>query len=355
MKNSGKKVIVAMSGGVDSSVSAALLKEAGFNVTGIFMKCWSEEEFKTGVCTAAEDERWARRAAAKIGIPFYSLDLVGDYRNKVVEYFIKEYKAGRTPNPDIMCNKEIKFGVFYDICINELKADFIATGHYARVKQGRAPKLLKGVDPGKDQSYFLWAVGSDKLKNVMFPVGGYLKSEVRELAKNFGLPNAERKDSQGICFIGELNINNFLNEFIREHPGDIINRKGEAVGKHSGLHHYTIGQRKGINIGGGPPYYVASKDFARNALIVSREHDDELFGGSVMCSNVNWHAKKPKFPFACTTKIRYRQADQDATIIGEDEGGNLHIEFKTPQRAITSGQSAVFYKGDELVGGGVII
>lgn len=358
MTSRNKKVIVAISGGVDSSVSAALLKEAGFGVGGVFMKCWSASQYAESPCTAEEDERWARRAAARIGIPFYSVDLVKEYKQRVVDYFVAEYKAGRTPNPDVMCNREIKFGVFYDWAINEFGADYIATGHYARLKGGR---LLKGVDPDKDQSYFLWAIPKEKFKNVLFPVGGYRKTEVRALARKFDLPNAERRDSQGICFIGKINVGNFLHEYIKDCPGDVINVKGERVGEHAGLHFYTLGQRRGINIGGGPPYYVAQKDYVANTLVVAREYDEELFQKSLIASNVNWISKKFALrnlgeggPFRCKAKIRYRQDDQDVIISTEDKNGNLRIEFVNPQRAVTAGQSVVLYKKDELIGGAII-
>ena len=346
-----KKIIVAMSGGVDSSVSAALLKGEGWDVTGVFMKCWSEDEVKTGVCTAEEDERYARMAAAKVEIPFYSVDLVREYKQKVVDYFTAEYAAGRTPNPDVMCNREIKFGVFYDWAINDFRADYIATGHYARLEGGR---LLKGKDPNKDQSYFLWAVPREKFQKVLFPIGEYKKTEVRKLARKFGLPNASRKDSQGICFIGKVNVGSFLHEYIKDKPGVIVNAKGEEVGEHAGLHFYTLGQRRGINIGGGPPYFVAQKDCAANTLVVAREYDEELFKESLVASDVNWISAEPKLPLRCKIKIRYRQPDQDATIRSKGKDGKLYVEFATPQRAVTSGQSVVFYKKDELIGGGII-
>lgn len=373
-----------MSGGVDSSVSAALLKKDGFDAIGVFMKCWSDEEFKTGMCPAEDDERWARRAAEKIEIPFYSVDLVKEYRDQVIEYFISEYKNNRTPNPDVMCNREIKFGVFYDWAINEMRANFIATGHYARLASAslvgsrgqpsiRMPysydrinnaqeqhntglvKLLKGKDTNKDQSYFLWAVEREKLSKVIFPVGGYLKSEVRKLARKFGLPNHARPDSQGICFIGKLNVNNFLRNVINDKPGYIVNSRGDVLGKHMGLHYYTIGQRRGIQIGGGPPYYITQKECRTNTLVVSREYDEELFANGLLCSNINWISEKPKFPFECKAKIRYRQYDQDAIIKSEDNNGDLMVEFFAAQRAVTPGQSIVFYKGEELMGGGIIV
>ncbi len=353
-----KRVIVAMSGGVDSSVSAALLKKSGYDAIGVFMKCWSSEP-----CSAEEDETWARRAAARIGMRFYSVDLVAEYKNRVFDYFITEYKAGRTPNPDIMCNREIKFGVFYDWAISEFGADYIATGHYARLELGGADKLrlLKGKDPNKDQSYFLWAVPREKFAKVIFPVGDYLKTEVRALAKKFGLPNAGRADSQGVCFVGEFPMGFFLQRYIRDHPGPIFNNKGESIGEHRGLHYYTIGQRRGISIGGGPPYYVAQKDFVRNALVVAREYDEELFQKNAVALNANWincpfalRGRGEGKSISCRAKIRYRHPDQDVIIERADALGNLYIKFAQPQRAVTPGQSIVFYRGDGLLGGAII-
>lgn len=360
--NRKHKVIVAMSGGVDSSVSAALLKKAGFYVTGIFMKCWQDARglAQTGMqtnadsamCTAEEDEQWARMAASHINIPFYSVDLVKEYKDRVVDYLVSGYREGITPNPDVMCNKEIKFGMFYDLAMNEFGADYVATGHYARLRGNRV-KLLKGKDPQKDQSYFLWAIDKKKLHNVLFPVGSYKKTKVRKLAREFNLPNCDRKDSQGICFIGKVNVGNFLARYIDNKPGIIVNSAGEEIGRHDGLHFYTIGQRRGVKIGGGPPYYVAQKRYADNILVVSREYDSDLMSESLMASNVNWISLKLKFPFRCKAKIRYRQEDQDAIIKSEDKNG-VFVEFKNSQRAVTAGQSIVFYKGEELIGGGVI-
>lgn len=355
-----KKVICAMSGGVDSSVSAALLRKRGFDVTGVFMKCWQDDVGFTkphiGQCTAEEDERYARMAAAKIGIPFYSVDLVKEYKKRVVEYFVSEYKAGRTPNPDVMCNKEIKFGMFYDMVTEEFGADYVATGHYARVSRARGSiKLLKGKDPNKDQSYFLWAVTREKFKNILFPVGGYLKPKVRMIAREFGLPNAERKDSQGICFIGNVHVGKFLRNYIDDKPGEIMSQSGEKVGTHEGLHLFTVGQRKGIHIGGGLPYYVAQKKYETNTLLVVREYDEALFKKNLVASSLNWMSKAPRFPYRCKIKIRYRDADRDAIIKKEErELGNIRVEFDEPQRAVTPGQSVVFYRGEELVGGGII-
>lgn len=250
-----------------------------------------------------------------------------------------------------MCNKEIKFGIFYEMARNQFGANYIATGHYARTKGG---KLFKGLDANKDQSYFLWAVEGAKFKNVLFPVGEYEKSEVRKLARKFGLPNAERRDSQGICFIGKVNVSNFLAAYIKDAPGAIVNSRGEDVGNHAGLHFYTIGQRRGINIGGGPPYYVAQKDYASNTLLVAREYDEELLGESFYASEFNWISSKPKLPTKLAVKIRYRQEDKAVVLKKEDNDGSIFIEFKEPQRAVTPGQSVVFYRGEELIGGGII-
>ncbi|MDX1535806.1 MAG: tRNA 2-thiouridine(34) synthase MnmA, partial [Candidatus Spechtbacterales bacterium] len=315
-KTKRKKVIAAMSGGVDSSVTAALLKEEGFDVVGVFMKCWNADDFKQGECTAEEDEYWARRAASTIGIPFYSLDLVDEYKNRVVDYFVTEYAAGRTPNPDVMCNDQIKFGVFYDKVIGGFEADYIATGHYARVERDKngIAHMLKGVDNNKDQTYFIYRVPQERLQHVMFPVGKYQKSEVRRLARKFNLPNAEKKDSQGICFIGNVDMRKFLEEYIPEKEGVIVTTEGKEVGKHNGVHYYTIGQRKGIGVGGGTPYYVVDKDIETNTLVVGPRYDEELFEKSLNLEDMSWIVKEPKTPKEVTVSIRYRQEPQPALL-----------------------------------------
>ena len=352
--NSSTKVVVAMSGGVDSAVSAALLKEAGYQVTGVFMKCWSAEDSATGVCTAEEDAYWARRVAASLNIPFYSVDLVKEYKERIVDYFVSEYKAGRTPNPDVMCNNEIKFGVFYDKAIEHFNADYVATGHYARIRHDEdGTKLLRGLDKNKDQTYFLHRVPGEKLKKVMFPIGEYTKPEVRELAKKFNLPNAEKKDSQGLCFIGKVDVGDFLKKYIPTKPGAIMTADGKKIGEHEGVQYYTVGQRKGIGVGGGIPYYVIKKDIETNTLVVGTQYDEKLFENSLLLQDTAWVNDGADLPVNVQASIRYRQEPQDA-VLEKDKNG-FTLKFAESQRAITSGQSAVIYKGEEVLGGGIIV
>ncbi|MBI2462991.1 MAG: tRNA 2-thiouridine(34) synthase MnmA [Candidatus Spechtbacteria bacterium] len=374
-----------MSGGVDSSVSAALLKYGGFSarggpavgrdVIGVFMKCWNEnDELTLGQCTAVDDEYNARRVAGHLGIPFYSFNFIDEYKTRVVDYFVREYAAGRTPNPDVMCNKEIKFGIFFEKVMGEMGADFMATGHYARIStnsksntnkrldepqvsrfvnsQRSRYSLMKASDGNKDQSYFLYRVSSEKLARTIFPIGEYEKPQVREMAREFGLPNSERPDSQGICFIGEIKVRDFLKHYIPDSPGPIINHKGETIGTHDGLHLYTIGQRKGIGIGGGLAYYVTAKDYKTNTLLVAFEYDDKLKEGECMVEDLHWIGDAPKFPLHVNGKLRYRQPDQGMTLY--KEGDKARAVFDSPQRAVTPGQSAVFYQGEECLGGGTI-
>lgn len=363
--NAKGKVVVAMSGGVDSSVSAALLKEQGFEVVGVFMKCWNAGDFPGGECTSEEDEYWARRAAAHIDIPFYSFDLVDEYKERVVDYFVAEYEAGRTPNPDVMCNSEIKFGVFFDKVMATFAPDYIATGHYARLhressknkKQTSSKKegtrLLRGVDKNKDQSYFLYRVDQGRLAKTLFPVGEYEKPKVRELAHRFGLPNADKKDSQGICFIGNVDIKEFLRGRVSARPGAVVRADGKVVGEHEGLAYYTIGQRRGVgSYGGGIPYYVVGKNAQKNELIVGRAYDEELSGQEVRIGALHWIGEAPQEGGVYTASIRYRQAPQEVRIHLENTHATLH--FSEPQRAVTRGQSAVLYDGDVLLGGGII-
>lgn len=355
ISTNGKKVVVAMSGGVDSSVSAALLKEQGFDVVGVFMKCWSIEDFPGGECSSEDDEYWARRAAAHLGIPFYSFDLVDEYKKRVVDYFVAEYNAGRTPNPDVMCNSEIKFGVFFDKVMATFGADYIATGHYARVWHGvdGSVMLLRGVDTNKDQSYFLYRVGADRLAKTIFPVGEYEKPKVRELAKKFGLPNADKKDSQGICFIGNVDIKEFLRDRVNTESGKVVTAVGEIVGEHEGLAFYTIGQRKGIgSFGGGIPYYVIGKNKEKNELVVGMAYDPDLSRDTASIIDTTWISGEPAEGKVYTASIRYRQKPQEVTITKEGERFVLH--FAQSQRAVTEGQSAVVYDGDILLGGGII-
>lgn len=360
------KVFVAISGGVDSSVAAALLVKSGdFEVIGAHMKCWSEGEY----CTSERDAEDARMVAAKLGIPFYVFDFEKEYREKVFAYMVREYSAGRTPNPDVMCNKEIKFGIFLEKVL-ALGADFVATGHYVKVerKNRRFEKahvaMLVAKDLSKDQSYFLWTLTQNQLKHCLFPIGDYLKSEVREMAKEFGLPTAAKKDSQGLCFVGEIKFYDFLREILPKQEGVVITTSGREVGAHDGLHFYTIGQRHGIGIGGGIPYYVAEKKFDTNTLVVGEgPYDDELFQNELIVSAVNWiSGVEPKLPLDCDARIRYRQPLQKTTVSSMAKKGGYLIPntkylilFNEPQRAVTSGQSAVFYKNKEVLGGGIIV
>jgi len=352
-----KKVIVGMSGGVDSSVAAALLTQQGYNVTGIFMKNWSDHFAVKGDCPWEQDFRDAQAAAHTIGIPLHTMNFEKEYKERVVDYFFREYQTGRTPNPDIVCNSEIKFKLFFDKAVR-LGADLVATGHYARVKKSlfSQARLLKGVDGNKDQSYFLYAINSAVLKRVIFPVGSLKKPKVREIAHKLNLPNRDKKDSQGICFIGEVDLRKFLSQYIDERPGDIIDwDSGEVVGKHEGLAWYTIGQRKGMHVGGtGLPLYVAGKDMAKNELyVVKGNYNPRLYQSELIAKNLTWLSGKPKLPREYTAKIRYRQTDQDCLVEQLDED-RIKVIFKEQQRAVTPGQSVVLYKKDVCLGGGII-
>jgi len=334
-----------MSGGVDSSVSAALLKQAGFDVVGIMMKFWKDGKSSDNRCCSVESEKLARLVAKKIGIPFYVLNVEKEFKKKVVDYFLKDYKKGNTPNPCVVCNKEIKFGFLINKALS-LRADFVATGHYARIKNG---KLIKGADGEKDQSYFLWQLDQKQLSHVLFPVGGYTKPEVRKLAKKFKLPSAETPESQEVCFIKDT-TNGFLEKYLKTKPGKIVDVKGKVLGEHSGLWFYTIGQRRGLEIPQGP-YYVVEKDFKKNILIVSKDIKD-LDKKEAEVFNVNWIASQ-KLPINAEVKIRYKSNLAKAKIL-ENGKGKAKVVFLKPQKAITPGQSAVFYKGEGLLGGGVI-
>lgn len=351
--NEKKTIIVGMSGGVDSSVTAALLRKQGFDVVGVFMKNWSEDFGNYG-CTWAEDAEDARKVAKLLDIPFYVWNFEKEYYEKVVEYFLREYSFGRTPNPDVMCNSEIKFKLFLDKAIG-LGADYVATGHYARVKENSGHfKLFKGIDPAKDQSYFLYTLKQHQLSKILFPIGDLSKSEVRDLARQFGLPNAAKKDSQGICFIGKINVREFLKEKIKATAGEVVTTTGQVLGKHQGLPYYTIGQRQGIGVGGSGPYYVVSKDFNANKLMVSNDQNDpQLWKKEFTVADVTWADKFPELPFKTGVSIRYHHPDYEATI-SQISDHRLRIIFDQPQRAITPGQAAVIYDGEELLGGGVI-
>jgi len=353
-------VFIAFSGGVDSSIAAALLKHRGYDVVSVFMRGWSDNSFfkdKT-MCPWVEDQQDARRAAAVLDIPFYTWDVEQEYKERVVDYMVAAYRSGITPNPDVMCNKEIKFGIFFRRALT-LGADFIATGHYARVKQHSASayKLLAGIDTNKDQSYFLWTLSQKHLRRVLFPIGEYTKPEVRELARTFGLPNAERKESQGVCFVGELSVFDFLKSMIPQNPGPVLTASGKQVGEHEGAAYYTVGQRHGIGTGGGgTAYYVAEKDITANVLYVAESaKDPHLYKNSLLVSNIHWvSGAAPMFPLQCLARIRYRQPLQVCTMEASD-GARAHVRFDAPQRAVTPGQSVVFYDDDIVLGGGVIV
>jgi tRNA-specific 2-thiouridylase len=340
-----KTVVVGMSGGVDSSVSALLLKEQRFRVIGLFMKNWEEE----GPCKAGEEFEDVVRVCEKLEIPYYSVNFVQEYRESVFAQFVADYKAGLTPNPDVLCNREIKFKVFLEKAM-ALGADFLATGHYCQLDgEGR---LLKGSDPDKDQSYFLHAVKQEAFRKVLFPVGHLTKKEVRAIAREHGLATAEKKDSTGICFIGKRDFKPFLAQYVAIQPGDFETLDGVKVGRHDGAAFYTLGQRKGMGLGGeGDAWYVVGKDLNRNVVFVERGADHPaLFCQGLVADGLTWIAEAPiSYPYRCTAKIRYRQQDTACTI---HQCGR--VEFDEPQRAATPGQSIVFYHENLCLGGGVI-
>ncbi|MCE7790930.1 tRNA 2-thiouridine(34) synthase MnmA [Salipaludibacillus sp. CUR1] len=349
------RVVVGMSGGVDSSVTAHLLKEEGYQVIGIFMKNWDDTD-ESGMCTATEDYNDVIRVCNQLDIPYFAVNFEKQYWDKVFTYFLDEYKAGRTPNPDVMCNKEIKFKAFLDHAMS-LGADYVATGHYARVRKVNGKvELLRGIDRNKDQTYFLNALSQEQLQNVMFPLGEIEKPRVREIAREAGLATASKKDSTGICFIGERNFKEFLSEYLPAQPGEMQTLDGEVKGTHDGLMYYTLGQRQGLGIGGaGEPWFVVGKNLEKNVLLVGQGfHHPELYSEGLIAEGMNWiSGDQPESPFKCTAKFRYRQEDHGVEV-EPLEKGKVKVRFDEPERAVTPGQSVVFYDEEVCLGGATI-
>lgn len=352
-----KTVVVGMSGGVDSSVAAYLLKKEGYNVIGVFMHNWEEEQ--GGFCTAEQDYEDVRRVCSSLSIPYYSVNFSKQYYKQVFEYFLQQYSVGLTPNPDVLCNREIKFGPFLDYAL-KIGADYIATGHYCgSFEKGGKYYLTKAADISKDQSYFLHQLNQHQLSKTLFPLSGIDKSEVREIARTLELSTAKKKDSTGICFIGERNFREFLSKYLPAQPGDIIDNTGKKVGTHMGVMYYTLGQRKGLGIGGvadggSGRWFVYDKDVDNNILYVQQGSEERLYSGAAIIGNVNFIPEKFENPsFECYAKFRYRQSDQ-AVSVNMLSDNRLRLDFLQRQRAVTRGQYAVLYNGGICLGGGVI-
>ena len=354
------KVIVGMSGGVDSSVSAYLLKEAGYQVEGVFMKNWEEDD-NNEYCAAAEDLADAQAVADKLDIELHTINFAAEYWDNVFEYFLAEYKAGRTPNPDIMCNKEIKFKAFLEYAAEDLGADFIATGHYVqRRKADGTTQMLRGLDQNKDQSYFLYTLSHEHVSKTLFPIGHLEKPEVRRIAEAQGLVTHDKKDSTGICFIGERKFKDFLAQYLPAQPGPIVTAEGERIGEHQGLMYHTLGQRKGLLIGGtkdhgDEPWYVVDKDVPNNTLIVGQgANHPRLFSKGLIANQLHWVDRIALTETTrMTVKTRYRQHDIDC-VVEPTDNDCVKVIFDEPQKAVTPGQSAVFYQGNVCLGGGII-
>lgn len=356
-KNKGK-VFVAMSGGVDSSVAALLLKKQGYDVMGVFMKYWmdpsdviSGEENR---CCSLEARRDAMKVCAHLEIPFMTFDFQKEFKKAVVDEFVSGYKVGITPNPCVTCNKEIKLGLFFKKALKE-GASFVATGHYAKVKKDKeAYRLYYAKDPKKDQSYFLYNLSQDQLSHILFPLGGMIKDDIRKMAEEADLPVATKKDSQEVCFVKNGGLKEFLGERLNMKSGDIVSDEGKMIGRHDGIELYTIGQR--APVGGIGPYYVVSKNKKKNQLIVAKKDSDDLFTKDVIVRKINWTIGKcPELPIRAKVRIRYQSDFADAVISKHSKKGDVSVAFKKPQRAVTPGQSAVFYRGKEVLGGGVIV
>ena len=353
------RVIVGMSGGVDSSVAALLLKRAGHDVTGIFMNNWEEKD-AFGVCTSEPDWADVRAVCDLIGIPCYSVNFAREYRERVFSHFLEEYRKGRTPNPDVLCNREIKFGVFLSFA-EKLGAEKVATGHFAKVDRGgQGWQLRRAKDENKDQTYFLYMLGQRALSKAMFPVGDLTKGEIRQIARDAGIPVSEKKDSTGVCFIGERNFKKYLSGYLPAQPGDMVTVDGRIVGRHDGLMYYTLGQRRGLGIGGsgdGRRWFVVAKDLERNRLVVDQGEDSPLlYTSRADGGECTWLAGFPPVeedrPLRCQVRLRHRQPLQDCSIILR--GDRVQIDFDRPQRAVTPGQSAVFYDGEVCLGGAIV-
>lgn len=352
-----KTVVVGMSGGVDSSVAALILKEQGYNVIGMFMKNWDEND-ADGQCKASFEYEDMVAVCRQIDIPYYSVNFVREYWDNVFVHFLDELRQGRTPNPDILCNREIKFKALLEKA-SEVGGDFLATGHYcrSRIENGRW-QLLKGIDPNKDQSYFLHAIGQKALSKALFPVGGMVKTDLRNIARSHQLATSAKKDSTGICFIGKRDFREFIKQYIPYNPGDLVRLDGTIVGKHEGAAYYTIGQRKGMGLGGaGEPWFVVGKDIKQNHVYVEQGiNHPALYCSELSARGPSWIDGRPpeSLPYHCTAKVRYRQEDQKCTIIHADDA-EVKVVFDNPQRAVTPGQSVVFYSDDVCLGGAVIV
>lgn len=356
----GSKIVVGMSGGVDSAVAMALLQEQAYDVIGIFMKNWDDTD-ENGNCTADLDYEDVALVCNQLGVPYYAINFEKEYKDRVFSYFLDEYKKNRTPNPDVMCNKEIKFKAFLKYAL-ELGADYVATGHYARLHRDTDGKvsLLRGVDNNKDQTYFLNQLSQEQLERIVFPIGDLQKKEVREIAARLNLPNATKKDSTGICFIGEQDFNQFLSQYLPNQPGEMKTLAGEVMGTHQGLMYYTIGQRHGLGIGGvgknPEPWFVIGKDITSNTLYVGQGfYHPNLMADHLFASELNFinPSLEHKESFTCTCKIRYRQKDIPCQIIRLGDG-KIRVNFPEEARAVTPGQSIVFYAGDVCLGGAII-
>ena len=361
MAKSKTRVVVGMSGGVDSSVSALLLKEQGYDVIGVFMKNWDDTD-DSGVCTATDDYEDVKRVADQIGIPYYSINFEKEYWHRVFEYFLNEYKKGRTPNPDVMCNSQIKFKSFLEFALN-LDADYIAMGHYAKTFKDKngITHMMRPKDGNKDQTYFLSQLNQEQISRVLFPLANLTKPQVREIALKSGLATAKKKDSTGICFIGERNFRKFLSEFLPAQAGDMITPDGNVVGHHAGLMYYTIGQRSGLGLGSTKestaPWFVVGKDLQKNQLIVQQGYDSKLlYATELEASDMSFFTGQPEHDFEihCTAKFRYRQPDVGVTVSYDAANNKAKVYFDEPARAVTPGQALVLYQGEECLGGGNI-